>query len=546
MHQRPKHFLAVLLITVVTFWWVQSSQAQVNCLAADDIKKMEAQLKSPPGVAYNKKLHDELLQLQKKDQGRVRDAVSDRKPDNILERLRESRVKNSDNLCLILKEYGWPTKRLVGEDGADAAFFLLRNTSNPLMQAALLPVIIAATSQGEIELRDFASYIDRVRLNAGLKQLFGTQATIRDGFLVMFPIEDESLVDARRKQYQLPPLADYQRTLEQNYRLPLIKTTGALTNLFSAGEKRSIDKATSAGLLEKQDVEEGDVLRVETNLVSLYVSAFSTKLQTHVATLEQKDFVVTEDGVPQAVSFFAATDVPFDLVLLLDLSGSTSGKRNLIRKTTQHFIEAARPADRLAIVTFTDTPTIVAPLTTDRVKLLEAARKIEGDGASYVWDSLKFTLDQVLGPKTLDRRRAVVFMTDGVDNALLGWGIGSTISFANLLEAVRHSDALIVPIYLDTEHDERGAWDATGRMYANARRTLELLADESGGLYYKAKKIEDLSGVYDQVIQDLGKVYSLGYTSTRPQRDGTWRTVKVEIANRPDLKTRARPGYYAN
>lgn len=546
MHRRSRHFPIALLIAFTLLLSFQSARAQDNCLSADDIKKMQAQLKSSPDVAFNKKLHDELLQLRKKDQERVRDAVSDRKPDNILNRLRESRVQNSDSLCLILKEYGWPTKRLVGEDGADAAFFLLRNTSNPLMQAALLPVIIAATSQGEIELRDFASYIDRVRLNAGLKQLFGTQATIRDGFLVMFPIEDEALVDARRKQYQLPPLADYQRTLEQNYRLPLIKTTGALTNQFSAGEKRSIDKATSAGLLEKQDMEEGDVLRVETNLVSLYVSAFSTKLQTHVATLEQKDFVVTEDGAPQTVSFFAATDVPFDLVLLLDLSGSTSGKRNLIRKTTQHFIEAARPSDRLAIVTFTDTPTIVAPLTTDRVKLLEAAKKIEGDGASYVWDSLKFTLDQVLGPKTLDRRRAVVFMTDGVDNALLGWGIGSNISFANLLEAVRHSDALIVPIYLDTEHDERGAWDSTGRMYANARRTLELLADESGGLYYKAKKIEDLSGIYDQVIQDLGKVYSLGYRSTRPQRDGTWRTVKVEIANRPDLKTRARPGYYAN
>ena len=226
----------------------------------------------------------------------MKDAVSKRKPDNILDRLRESRDTNSDSLCLIFKQYGWPTRKLVGDDGADAAFFLLRNTAAAGMQAALLPVVITATSQGEIALRDFAFYLDRVRLNAGLKQLFGTQATIRDGLLVMFPIADEALADARRKQYQLPPLADYQRTLEQNYKLPLIKTTGALTNLFSAGEKRSIDKATSAGVLEKQDVDEGDVLRVETNLVSLYVSAFSTRLQTHVATLEQKDFKVTEDG----------------------------------------------------------------------------------------------------------------------------------------------------------------------------------------------------------------------------------------------------------
>lgn len=542
MHLSGKHFFNALLIAITLLLSWQSTRAQDNCLTADDLKKMEAKLKSNPEVAFNKKLHDELLKLRQKDNDRVKNAIGDRKPDNILDRLRETRGQNSDNLCLIFKEYGWPTKKLVGEDGADAAFFLVRNSASATMEAALLPVIIAATSQGEIALRDFAFYIDRVRLNAGLKQLFGTQATIRDGFLVMFPIENESLVDARRKQYQLPPLADYQRGLEQSYRLPLIKTPGALTNLFSDSEKRSIDKVTTASLTGGQEMGEGDVLRVETNLVSLYVSAYSPKLQTHVATLEQKDFLVSEDGTPQTISFFAATDVPFDLVLLLDLSGSTSRKRGLIRKTTQHFIEAARPGDRLAIVTFTDTPTIVSPLTNDHAKLLEAAKKIEGDGASYVWDALKFTLDQVLGPKTLDRRRAVVFMTDGADNALLGWGIGSAISFADLLEAVRHNDALIIPIYLDTEESNSG----TQRVYANARRTLERLADESGGLYYKAKKIEDLEGVYDQVIQDLGKVYSLGYTSTRPQRDGTWRTVKVEIGSRPDLKTRARPGYYAN
>jgi len=541
MRRRPKHFLTALLILVTLLACAKASRAQDNCLSSDEIMKMQAQIKSAPNVTFNKKLHDDLMKLWKKDHDRVQDAVSDRKPDNVLDRLRESRSKAPDHLCEILKEFGWPTKKLVGEDGAAAAFLLLRNTSNPTMQAALLPVIIAATSAGEIRLSDFAFYIDRLRLTAGLKQLFGTQATIRDGFLVMFPIENETLVDARRKQYQLPPLAEYQRTLEQNYRLPLIKATGEITNLFSANEKRSIDKATTVSLIPGQEMEEGDVLRVETNLVSLYVSAFSTRLQTHVATLEQKDFVVTEDGAPQTVNFFAATDVPFDLVLLLDLSGSTSGKRNLIRKTTQHFIEAARPADRLAIVTFTDRPTVVSPLTTDRTKLIAAAREIDGDGASYVWDALKFTLDQVLGPKPADRRRAVVFMTDGADNALSGWSIGSSISFADLLEAVRHNDALIIPIYLDTEGDNPFA----ARIYANARRTLNLLADETGGLYYKARKIEDLNGIYDQVIQDLGKVYSLGYKPTNTTHDNTWREVVVSIVNRTDLVARTRPGYYA-
>ena len=82
-------------------------------------------------------------------------------------------------------------------------------------------------------------------------------------------------------------------------------------------------------------------------------------------------------------------------------------------------------------------------------------------------------------------------------------------------------------------------------MYENARRTLSQLAEESGGLYYKARKIEDLTGVYEQVLNDLGKVYSLGYQPTNGKRDGSWRTLKMSIGDHPELVTRAKPGYYA-
>jgi VWFA-related protein len=141
--------------------------------------------------------------------------------------------------------------------------------------------------------------------------------------------------------------------------------------------------------------------------------------------------------------------------------------------------------------------------------------------------------------------RAIVLMTDGVDNALGGGGSGSVISFADLLEAVRRNDELLIPIYLDTESDH--AYSIFGRRtYENARKTLARLAQESGGLYYTARKIADLNGVYDQVINDLGKVYSLGYKPANEKRDGSWRSVQVQMANRSDLSARSRPGYYAN
>jgi VWFA-related protein len=522
--------------------------AQARCLTQDEIKHFTEQVESNTTRPFNKKLNEQLNKLANKQQERIQNNVADNKSsETILKTLRTARESNTAELCSILKQYGWPTRDLVGDDGAKSVFFLLRNSATDQLQRDLLPVIIAAVKKGEVPKSSFATYIDRLRTNAGLKQIFGTQATIRDGFLVLFPIGDEQHVDARRKQYELPPLKIYLRGLEQLYRLPLIKATGELANSFS-DNAQAIANATDKVLKSTTD-DDVDVVRVDTNLVSLNVSVYGTKLRQEVTKLEQKDFTIAEDGKPQEISFFATTDVPFDLVLLLDLSGSTAEKRDLIRQSTKRFIEAARPSDRIAIVAFADDVWVVCPLTADRSKLLAGANQIEGGGGSHVWDALAFTLDNIFESATSPRRRAVVFMTDGVDNALSGSyasSMGSTISFADLLESVRKHDALVVPIYLDTEDRNSYFGDSGRRTYANARNTLAMLAFESGGLYYGARKVEDLNGVYEQVIEDLSKVYSIGYRSTKEKRDGTWRTVNIEIPGHPDLKTRARPGYYAN
>ena len=524
--------------------------AQTKCLTADEIKKFTNQIEANTPRPFNKKLNEQLNKLAAKQQERIQDNVSDNKSsETILKTIRTARDTNTTELCSLLKQYGWPTRDLVGEDGAKSMFYLLRNSATENLQRDLLPVIIAAVKKGEISKATFAAYFDRLRTNVGLKQIFGTQATIQNGFLVLFPISDEQHVDARRKQYDLPPLKTYLRGLEQLYRLPLIKATGALSNSFSDNSLASIANATDkvlSGTVTEDDV---DVVRVDTNLVSLNVSVYGTKLRTEVAKLEQKDFTIGEDGKPQEISFFATTDVPFDLVLLLDMSGSTADKRDLIRKSTISFIEAARPTDRIAIVAFADEVWVVCPLTADRTKLLAGAKRIEGGGGSRVWDALAFTLDNIFDSASSPRRRAVVFMTDGVDNALgsfsLGYAPGSKISFADLLESVRKHDALVVPIYLDTEDRDSDFGDSGRRTYENARNTLGMLAFESGGLYYSARKVEDLNGVYEQVIEDLSKVYSIGYRSTNEKRDGSWRGVNIEIRGHPDLKTRARPGYYA-
>ncbi|HSB27463.1 MAG TPA: hypothetical protein VLE19_06405, partial [Pyrinomonadaceae bacterium] len=101
-----------------------------------------------------------------------------------------------------------------------------------------------------------------------------------------------------------------------------------------------------------------ETIRIESDLVDLKVSVLGFSPNASVPLLEQKDFVVLEDGKQQDIAFFAAADAPFDLVLLLDLSGSNAKKLKLIRNSAKRFIDAARPIDRIALVTFTDRPAL--------------------------------------------------------------------------------------------------------------------------------------------------------------------------------------------
>ncbi len=295
-----------------------------------------------------------------------------------------------------------------------------------------------------------------------------------------------------------------------------------------------------------QSPESLDTLRIDTDLVNLNVSVINRKAVFGAGHLEQKDFAVFENDSPQEISFFASGDAPFDLVLLLDLSGSTSDKIGLIRKSAKRFVDAARPLDRIAIFTFTSDIRVVSKLTSDHNALKHSIDDIEKSaGGTNFWDALRFVLEHVVGQsRTENRRSAVVVMTDGVDNALPGvFGDGSATSFEDLLQIARRSDTIVLPIYLDTEnekHEPHSLKDA----YALARQQLAMLADESGNEIYRAKKVKDLDGVYQQVIRDLSTVYSIGYRPENLARGNSWRAVTVQLIGHPELAVRSKRGYY--
>ena len=297
---------------------------------------------------------------------------------------------------------------------------------------------------------------------------------------------------------------------------------------------------------QAQAPEPADIVRIDTDLVNLNVSIFSKAPRMIAAALQQTDFAVVDNGRPQEVSFFAATDAPFDLVLLLDLSGSTADKIGLIRKSARRFVEAARPADRVAIVTFTADIQVISKLTSDHAAARKSIDQIERPaGGTNFWDALSFVLNHMLIQSRIEHRRsAVVVMTDGVDNALPDvYGDGSKTSFAQLLDTLRRSESIVLPIYLDTEK-ESNPRSTPPSAYAMARQQLAQVAAESGNEVYLARKIKDLEGVYEQVISDLATVYSIGYRPADRTRDGAWHSVSVQVIGHADLAVRARRGYY--
>jgi VWFA-related protein len=296
-----------------------------------------------------------------------------------------------------------------------------------------------------------------------------------------------------------------------------------------------------------QTPEPAETVRIESDLVDLKVNVLGLSTDTPASLLEQKDFQVLEDGAHQEISFFAAADAPFDLVLLLDLSGSTANKLKMIRRSARRFVEATRPVDRIAIVTFTNQPALLSEFTLNRQQLKKRIGEIdESYGGTNFWDSLNYVLKELIPAGRGPRRSAVVVMTDGVDNALPDVaGPGSSTTFEELLGNVRNSEGIVFPIYVDTEDEDVKRFHVPRAAYAQAREQLAQIASACGTTLYRAAKLKDLDQVYARVIRDLSTVYSIGYRPSNRALDGKWRSVQVQLVGRPNLLARTKRGYYA-
>ncbi|HSS20181.1 MAG TPA: VWA domain-containing protein [Pyrinomonadaceae bacterium] len=318
-----------------------------------------------------------------------------------------------------------------------------------------------------------------------------------------------------------------------------------------------------------EEVEAGDVIRVDTTLVTLPVSV-TDRNGRYIPNLRKEDFRLWEDDVEQSVAFFSSVDKPFSVVLMLDTSGSTRFRLEDIQDAAIAFVNQLRPDDRVMVVSFDDQVRVLSEFTSDRYRLRDAIRQTQTGNGTRLYDAVDMVMNQRLS--SVQGRKAIVLFTDGVDTT------SRHASFDSNVRDAEELDALVYPVQYDTYDDQGGGgsvnWpnsqsDVLGQIlggvfgrgnrrhgggggsgnsrqeYEIANRYLHELADRTGARNYQADSTQNLSYAFAQVADELRKQYTLGYYPKAPVQAGQRRQVRVRV-NQPNLAVRTRDSYIFN
>jgi len=299
--------------------------------------------------------------------------------------------------------------------------------------------------------------------------------------------------------------------------------------------------------------DDGEVLKVETNLVTIPVSVYE-RSGLYVSSLRRSDFKIFENGDEQELVFFGTSDKPFTVVLLIDTSPSTAYKIEEIQNAANAFVNQLKPEDQVMVIEFNASVNVLTELTSDRQKIYKAIRRTGFGGGTSLYEAVDFSLRKRLDK--IEGRKAIVLFTDGVDTTSRSSGFDKTLAVAE------ESEAVIFPIYYNTFLASRGIGQGgvmstpptlglpIGGMqspssadYARGRAYLEALADLTGGRVFRPESTPGgLTTAFEGIAEELRSQYSIGYYPKEEGAAGERRQIKVRV-NRPNVAVRARDSY---
>jgi len=289
------------------------------------------------------------------------------------------------------------------------------------------------------------------------------------------------------------------------------------------------DNSAASAPLAKQG--KGYILRTDVEEVSLNATVLEDNRL--VPGLKKEDFQVLEDGVQQTLISFQHSDIPVSIALVVDNSGSMSRKRPSVNKSALDLIQASNPDDEAFVVNFSDEAFIDQEFTSDVNKLRDGLAHIESRGGTALYDAVAASADK-LAADAKRPKQVIVLITDGEDNA----------SQLDLEQTIRRVQALSGPVIYSIGllfGDEMSRAEVR-----HARRALEMLSTETGGIAYFPKSIEQIDQIAAEVARDIRNQYTLGYHSTKPTTEPGFRRVQVtaEAQGHGKLTVRTRTGYF--
>jgi Ca-activated chloride channel family protein len=325
----------------------------------------------------------------------------------------------------------------------------------------------------------------------------------------------------------------------------LVKRLALASALLLAVSHAAVAQESATDLVqrgsESSRPQEPTVFRSGASIVALNVTVLD-KSQKLVTGLRPEDFAVYEDGVQQRVDFFEATQVPVDLILLLDASSSMRDKMPAVREAALGFLRTLRPQDRGAIVSFADGVDIAQPLTADGGALEAAIRRTRAEGATSLYNALYISIKE-FGRSARQsgelRRQAIAVLSDGEDTS-------SLISFDDVVALARKAAVNVYTIRLQSKYAlGRSLADNGRRYFSEAAYSMRTLAQETGAQAFFPAAVGELKGVYATIARELSAQYSIGYSPSNGRRDGRFRRIVVRVVSDPELRPRARAGYTA-
>ncbi len=362
----------------------------------------------------------------------------------------------------------------------------------------------------------------------------------------------------------------------QNGQTPSASTTNRPPVLTGTSARTSTNPAPTP-----VDDDENEVIKVETNLVTMPVSVLDRDGR-YVSGLQQSDFQIFENGMEQKVDYFQSVETPFTVVMLIDVSPSTQFRIEEIQNAAIAFIDQLRPNDRVMVISFDENVNVLSPTTNNRYQLKNAIRSLQfGDGTS-LYEAVDYVINQQMNK--IQGRKAVVLFSDGVDTT------SRRASYQSTVAMTEEVDSLFYTIRYDTSRDMNGGNSGGGNNYPSpqrrrngrvsmadilgailsgddvgmgggggrrrgggpagsspteyetGRKYLEAIALKSGGRKFEAQSITNVTAAFSGIAEELRRQYSLGYYPANVGTVGERKQIKVRVM-RQGVVVRAKNSY---